>query len=143
MLCQDSLFFGNNAFSFLFSTKGVFIVSLFFTPLSFSQSHWEKRKLDFDSHYMQYNLHKENKLNKKQDHSKQKNQEKIQKDELRNQYINNRTIQDSTSKAQKLFQTFLEKKPPSHLKKDFLKKRDMENKIKEKYEIPLEKEIFF
>ncbi len=121
-----------------------YFVIIFLSSSVWADNHWAKKKTNFEQHIQEAYQRKANKLKSKKKHSQYKQKLKLNKSKLKWAFLENRLQRDNKDKAQKLLNFFInpKKNNKEHLKRKFIENKNKSKKLKEKYKIPLEEQLF-
>ena len=122
--------------------KYIFLICL--STSAWADNHWEKKKSNFEQHTQEFYQRRTNKLKSKSKHIQNKQKSDLEKSQLKWTFLENRLQTDNRGQAQQLLNLFIN--PKKYNKKDvkrkFIDTKNKNKKLKEKYQIPLEEQLF-
>ncbi len=121
-----------------------YLAVAFLSSFVWADNHWIEKKTNFEQHIQETNQKKENKIKMKPQHTRYRQKLKSEKSQLKRTFLSRRLQRNSRDKAQKLLNLFTNpmKNHKKNIKGKFIKNRNKNKKLKEKYNIPLEEQLF-
>ena len=121
-----------------------YLTIIFLSTFAWADNHWAKKKTNFEQRIQDAYQRKTNKLKSKTKHIRYKQKLRLDKSKLKWALLENRLQRDNKDKAQKLLNLFInpQKKGKENIKRKFMNNKNKNKKLKEKYKIPLEEQLF-
>ena len=117
---------------------------IFLSTFAWADNHWQKKKKDFAQHTYEFHQRKTNKLQSKAVHIQHKQKWNTKKSQFKWAFLENRLQINNREKAKQLFKPFInpKKNNKQSSKRKFIENKTKSKKLKEKYPIPLEEQLF-
>lgn len=114
------------------------------STFAWADNPWVQKKTNFEQHSKEFHQRKTNKLKTKEKYIQSKQKSDLKKSQLKWAFLENQLQQDNRDKAQQLLNLFINPKQhrKNNIKRKFIQTRNKNKKLKEKYKIPLEDQLF-
>lgn len=121
-----------------------YLIVILMSAFAWADNYWMQKKTNFEKHSKEFQQRKTNKLKIKTKYIQNKHISDLEKPQLKWAFLENQLQQDNRGKAQQLLNLFTTQKQnrKTNIKRKFIQTRNKNKKLKEKYKIPLEDQLF-